>query len=139
MVVSLIVGRTGLQNLIALSVRLGALLCLSSALSFAGTWSGALVDSDCYKSEERNVNPTDTSTNVDRDRNLEIRYCSPGAKTKSFAVVQQDGLSFKLDSVGDARAVELVRKTGKKSPFTVAITGEMIRNTIKVDSISIAK
>jgi hypothetical protein len=53
--------------------------------------------------------------------------------------VQQDGLSLKLDSVGNAKATELVRKTGKRSRFPVAITGEISRNTIKVDSISMAR
>jgi hypothetical protein len=123
----------------ALSMRLAALLCLSSVFSFAGSWSGTLVDSKCYDSEELNVNPTDTSTSVDRDKNLEIRYCSPSAKTKSFTVVQHDGLSFKLDSAGNTKAAELVRKTGGKSLFTVAVTGELNRNTIKVDSISVAR
>lgn len=120
-------------------MRLAALLCLSTVLSLAGSWSGALVDAKCYDSEERNVNPNDTSTFVDRDKNLEIRYCSPTPRTKSFSVVQQDGLSLKLDSAGNAKATELVRKTGKRSRFPVAITGEISRNTIKVDSISMAR
>jgi hypothetical protein len=127
------------HNLIALTTRLAALLCLSSALGFAGSWSGALVDSKCYDAEQRNVNPTDTLTNVDRDGNREIRYCSPSAKTKLFAVVQSDGPSLKLDSAGNAKAAELVRNIGKKSPLAVAITGEINRDTIKVDSISIAR
>lgn len=121
------------------ALRVAASLVLSSALSFAGNWSGVLVDAKCFSSEERNVNPTDTLTNVDRDRNLEIEYCSPRTKTKSFAVVQRNGLSFYLDSAGNAQAVELVRKTGKKSVFPVVITGEMTKNTVKVDSISMAK
>ena len=127
------------HNLIALTTRLAALLSLSSALSFGATWSGALVDSKCYDAEQRNVNPTDTLTNVDRDGNREIRYCSPSAKTKLFAVVQSDGPSLKLDSAGNAKAAELVRNIGKKSPLAVAITGEINRDTIKVDSISIAR
>ena len=85
------------------------------------------------------MNPTDTLTNVDRDRDLEIRYCTPNAKTKSFAIVNFDGLSFKLDSTGDAKAAELVRETAKKSRFKVVITGEMSKGTIKVDSISMAR
>jgi hypothetical protein len=119
--------------------RLIALLCLSSALSLAGSWSGVLVDAKCYASEERNVNPTDTLTHVDRDQNSEIRYCSPRSKTRAFAVVQQDGAIYKLDSAGDLKAVELLRKTGKRSRFPVAITGEMSGSIIKVDSISVAR
>jgi hypothetical protein len=115
------------------------LFCLSSALSFAGSWSGVLVDSKCYASEERNVNPTDTMTFVDRDQNLGIRYCSPKEKTKSFALVQSDGSTFQLDSAGDTKAAELVRTTGKRSRFAVTVTGELGKNTIQVDSVSMAR
>ncbi len=120
-------------------MQLIALLCLSSAFAYAGTWSGTLVDSKCFDIAERNVNPTDTLTSVDRDQNQEIRFCSPGAKTKVFAVVQHDGLSFKLDSLGNAKAIEILRKTVKKFPLAIVVTGEMSGNTIKVNSISMAR
>jgi len=124
----------------AVTTWFAALLCFSSALSFAESWSGALVDSKCYASEERNVNPKDTLIYVDRDTNQEIRYCSPVAKTKSFAIVQYDGLTLNLDTAGNAKAADLVRKGGKKKArFAVVINGEQSRNTIKVDSISAAK
>jgi hypothetical protein len=42
------------------TLRLTALFCWSAVLGLAGSWSGNLVDSKCYASEERNVNPTDT-------------------------------------------------------------------------------
>jgi hypothetical protein len=122
-----------------ITMRLAFGLFLSAVLSFAGSWAGTLVDSKCYDAEERNVNPTDTLTNVDRDRNLEVRYCSPSARTKSFAVVDSDGLSFKFDAVGNAKAAALIGKNGKKSHVIVAVTGEMNRNTIQVDSISIVR
>ncbi len=92
----------------ALMMKVVSLLCVSSALSFAGTVSGVLVDSKCYAAEERNVNPTDTETYVDRDRNFEIRYCHPRPKTKFFAIVTIDGESFELDPAGNAKTVELV-------------------------------
>lgn len=121
------------------AICLAALLFLASAPSFAGTWSGYLVDSKCYDISEQNVNPWDTSTAVDRDKDLEIRLCSPNAKTKAFAVVQMDWLSLKLDAAGNAKAAELLRRIGKKSAFLVTVTGEKNKATIKVDSISIAK
>jgi hypothetical protein len=124
------------KNPAVLAARLAALVCLSSALGFAESWSGALVNSRCWTAEERNVNPADTTTFVDRDRNLEIRFCSPNAKTKSFAVVLPDGLSFQLDDAGNTKAAELIRQSGKQSVFTVAVTGERIKNTVKVESIS---
>jgi len=125
------------KNLITFAIRLTALACLSSALALAASWSGTLVDSRCWDTAENNTR--DTSVYVDRDGNLEIRLCSPRAKTKSFAVVLPGGLNLKLDAAGNARAAELVQKTGGKSPVTVAITGEASGNTIKVDSISMRR
>lgn len=124
------------EGVMALTMHSIVLCCLSSALSYAETWSGTLVDSKCYANKERNVNPPDTLTSVDRDQNQEIRYCAPSAKTKYFAVVRHDGLSFNLDSVGNAKAAELTRKISKKSRFLVVVTGEMNGHTIKVDSFS---
>jgi hypothetical protein len=112
------------------------LLALSSAFVYAGTWPGTLVDSKCFAIAERNVDPTDTLTYVDRDQNQEIRLCSAGSKAKSFAVVQHDGRSFELDSAGNAKAAEIVRRTPKKFSLAVVVTGEMSGNRIKVDSIS---
>ncbi len=121
-----------------MGMRVVAVLCLVSAMCFAGTWSGALVDAKCYASEERNVGPTDTETAVDRDKGWEIRFCSPRAKTKVFEFVRQDdGMSFKLDSAGNTKAADLVRNTGKKRHFGVDITGEISSDTIKVDSMSL--
>ena len=120
----------------ALTIRIAALLAFSSAIGFAETWSGELVDSKCYAAEERNVNPTDTEIWVDRDRGYEIRYCSPRQKTSAFAVVQPDGRSFPLDAAGNAKAAELVRNTGKKHVTPVTVTGVMIGKAIQVDSIS---
>jgi len=126
------------MNSMALTIRLAVLFCLASAVSYAESWSGVLVDSKCFDSMERNVNSTDTLTNVDRDTNLEIRYCAPNAKTKSFAVVPPEGMSFRLDPAGNAEAAQLVRKAGKKSRFAVAVTGTIAKGTVKVDSILLA-
>ena len=122
-----------------LATRLAALYCLASVLSFAGSWSGWLVDSKCYAALERNKSPTDTLSYVDRNKSDEVRYCRPNTKTKSFAVLDQDGLSLNLDASGNGKAAELVRSAGKKSVREVAVTGEKTGNTLKVDSISIAR
>ncbi len=119
-----------------LTMQVVSLLCLSSALSSAETVSGVLVNSKCYAAEERNVNPTDTQTYVDRDRNSEISYCHPRAKTKSFAIVTPDGRSIELDSAGNAKAAELVRRSAKKSRYEVAVVGGISKDVITVDSIS---
>ena len=123
---------------VALTIRVAAMFCLSSALSYAENWTGALVDSKCYEYRERNVNPTDTMTYVDRDTREEILYCSANAKTRTFTIVLREGRSFRLDAPGNAQAAQLVRKIGKRSLFIVAVTGVLNKSTIKVDSISIA-
>jgi hypothetical protein len=76
---------------------------------------------------------------VDRDANRDVRYCSPSAKTKSFAIVQQFGPTLTLDSAGNRKVIELVRSADKKSIIIVAISGEMNNSTISIDSIAIAK
>ncbi len=121
-----------------LVLRAAVLLCLSSALGLAASWSGFLVDGPCFENRERNVNPTDTLTAVDRDQNSELRYCAPNVNTKSFALVEQDGSIFTLNSAGNAKVIALLRAAGKKSMLVVAVTGEAKKNTITVDSISVA-
>jgi hypothetical protein len=121
-----------------LMIGLAALVCLAARPGFAKSWSGFLVDSNCYESEERNVNPWDTETYVDRDRDWEIRYCSPNTKTKSFTIVDHNGMSFRLDTAGNAKAGELIRKAGKKNFLEVTVNGEMSKDELKVYSISVA-
>ncbi len=121
-------------------MRLGALVFFASTLCLAGSWPGYLVDSRCYDAEERNVNPGSTLMDVNRDRNFEIRYCTANAKTKAFAIVPQAGsVSLKLDSVGNTKAADLIRQTGRKPFFLVAVTGELSKDVISVESISAVK
>jgi hypothetical protein len=123
----------------------GVAICLAAAPAFAAqqvqnhTWSGFLVKSSCYEALERNTDPWDTSTYVDRDRDWEVRYCSPDVKTKSFTLVDHDGLSHKLDPAGNTRAADAVRQTGKKVPMEVKVAGQQDKDTIQVDSISPVK
>jgi len=120
----------------ALILRLSIVLPLASMLSLAAQWSGALVDSGCYAATQRNVSHEPPgSTNTKRP----IRFCAPNEKTKSFSVVQHTGPALNLDSDGNDKARELVQKTGKKSPYMVSVTGELTTDTLKVDTISIAK
>ncbi len=117
------------------AVRIAVLFTLPLGLSFGRTWSGSLVDAKCYAAEERNVNPTDTETFVDRDQMYEIHYCVPKAKTKSFAVVQSDGQSVDLTPETAFKAANLVQKVGKKHRYLVVVTGELVGKAVRVDSI----
>ena len=117
-------------------MRLPILFFLLMTPGFAGDWSGALVDARCWGFEERNVSPHETLMYVDRDRNLEISFCSPKAKTTSFAIVPADGQSLLLDAAGNAKAAELVRNSAGKPPLAVHVTGELNKGTIAVASIA---
>lgn len=117
-------------------IRLAAIAALSAAAVLAETWSGPLVDSKCYGAEQRNVNPTDTQTYVDRDIGYGIRYCAPNHKTKYFAVVGQYGTRLKFDAAGNAKAAELVKNVKKKHELQVIVTGQLVKHTIQVTSVS---
>jgi hypothetical protein len=115
------------------TARFVALGVFAAIFSFAQSWSGTLVDSDCYQIYERNLTQKDPEATLDRD--LEVRECAPKAKTKFFGVVQHSGQMFKLDSVGNAKVAELMSNLKKKARIHVSVTGEMIKDTVKVDSI----
>jgi hypothetical protein len=110
---------------------------IGSRPAFAETWTGYLVDSKCYASEQGNVNPFDGSINVNSDRGYQIRACRPDIGTTSFALVGDDGRRLKLDTSGNARAANLIQQTGKKDYTLITVTGEKIGDTLKVDSISL--
>lgn len=119
-------------------IVLGIFVCLGGSPAFAQPWSGFLVNSDCYESELRNTNRAGSISDVDRDKDADVRFCAPNAKTKSFAIVDHDGLSFKLDAAGNAKAAEITRQAAKKEFLKVVVTGERRRGRVQVDSITIA-
>jgi hypothetical protein len=112
------------------------LFCLSPALGLAASWPGYLVDSKCYEAIEPNVSPTDSGSDVDRDRSYQARYCHPTGKTKTFVFMQQNGLDFRLDGAGNAKAAEFVRNVGKKAASLVTLTGERSGGFIQVTTIA---
>jgi hypothetical protein len=114
--------------------RLAALLCLACPLAFAGSWSGILVDSNCYASEERNV--TKNYGTVEQDVNMEVRACIPKAHTKAFALILRDGDKLELDSAGNAKAAELVRNAAKRTLIRVTVTGDADKQVIKTSLIA---
>ena len=118
-------------------MRFTVLLLLASAPAIAGNWRGYLVDSKCFAAEERNVSPGDIMPHSDSDMDEEIRYCVAKAKTRNFAVVQEDWSSLKFDPAGNAKAAELIGRIGKKPFLRVDVKGELSKDTIKVESISV--
>jgi hypothetical protein len=119
-----------------LTLQVAFFVSLTSVMSLAASWSGALVDARCYTTAQQNVSHGHPGSS---DTRRAVRSCSPNEKTTSFSVVQQVGTTFKLDSDGNKKARELVLKEGRKSPFVITVTGDLTQDTLKVETLSIAK
>src|SRR5580698_365004 len=127
-----------------LILRFACLSCLISTLSFAESLSGWLVSSKCFSSLEWNRG--DVPSYVNWDENRAIRYCSPTQKTKSFAILPQNGgLPFKLDAAGKERAIDL-GLNGKKFAYLVKVEGVtrrrdgmVSRSTVTVQTIAVLR
>jgi hypothetical protein len=116
-------------------VRGFLLLLLTLTPAFAGTWTGVLVDSKCYASERRNVNPWDTIPG-DRDMAGEVHYCAPKDKTVSFGLVTPDWHFYKLDANGNVKAAEITNRLGRKRIIPVAVSGQRYKSLVTVSSMS---
>lgn len=103
--------------------------------AIAASWSGKLVNSECYSSH-LNSNPTESHPGS-YDMNLTIRLCRPETKTTTFGIVQPDGQVLALHASGNEKVIDLLRKAGKKRAFIVTVTGEMTQNAVKVETISL--
>src|SRR3974390_2141819 len=96
--------RSGGVPLMAKVLGVAYLAGLISIPALAGSWSGTLIDSQCYNS---NLNPREPPAS--RNTGLAIQHCAPNSGTKSFAVVAK-GHIYNLDSAGNEKAAGLLTK-----------------------------
>ena len=94
-------------------MRFLPLFCLMSGLAFAETWSGTLVDAGCYQSAKNNRNAYAGS--AVRDVGMDVRMCTPKAKTRSFAIMQPDSEDAALDAAEIRRPRSWSRRKSGKS------------------------
>lgn len=118
------------------AIQLSALLCAAASAAIAGSWSGVLVDSNCYQSQLNNVGLDEAMSYSGRDMHYSVRYCSPDTKTVTFGVVEDTWHLVVLDPAGNAKAAELLRRAETQRMIQVKVTGEIDKNTVKVDSLS---
>lgn len=102
--------------------------CFASQLTFAQSWTGVLVDAKCFQTAQPSYSESDSPAT--KDANLEIRLCSPKAKTRLFAVVPRNGDAVVLDTAGNAKAAELVHQRTSKGPVFVTVNGEKNNNKV---------
>ncbi len=94
---------------------------LFSALAFAETWSGTLVDVMCKG----------------KDLASHTTKCALGCAKSGFAVVLSDGRFLKLDEGGNAKALGALKATSKEKDLKVKVNGKLEGETIQVDSLSL--
>ncbi len=94
---------------------------LLSALAFAETWNGTLVDVMCKG----------------KDLSGHTRQCALGCAKSGFAVVLSDGRFLKLDEGGNAKALAALKATEKEKDLKVKVEGKLDGETIQVDTLAL--
>lgn len=106
--------------------KIFAIFSLASALSFAESFNGKLVDASCADQQKNSP------------QQQQMTSCSPSSSTTSFGVETSDGKVLKLDSTGNAKAAAAVKSSGgSKADMQATVTGSVSGTTLKVDTIDI--
>jgi len=112
--------------------KVGIMLCLGAAFTYAETWTGKVLDASCYDAQK-------TATKSHEDL---ARTCVPTATTTDFAIQTADGKVYKVGSgtyefVADVR--NAVLKKDKDGDMHARVTGKREGDTVKVDAIILEK
>jgi hypothetical protein len=94
---------------------------LLSAVAFAESWNGTLVDVMCKG----------------KDLSSHTRKCALGCAKSGFAVVLSDGKFLKLDEGGNAKALAALQSSEKEKDLKVKVNGKLDGETIQVDSLAL--
>ena len=108
--------------------KLGVVLCIAAALSYAESWTGKLVDAPCH---DRSLQPGQAKSPAES--------CTATQTTTSFAIETADGKVYKLDAAGNAKAATMMKGNPDSKDASVTISGSMDGQTVKVDSIDLKK
>jgi hypothetical protein len=114
-------------------MRLASLLFCVSTAGFATTWSGYLVNSRCYGSNQANVSQDANIGSSDLAR--QVRTCAAKPGTKRFAVVPPDWSNLRLDPAGNAKASSVVKNQRHGKVMGVTVAGPRRHNRVKVASL----
>ena len=108
-------------------LRVTAFVAFVSALAYAESWTGKLVDASCAEQQKNAA-------------------CTPTASTSSYAL-QSSGKLMKLDAEGNSKAAAALRENQNganrakdpKAPteVTATVTGTMSGDEIKVEAIQV--
>ncbi len=109
----------------ALSLMLLMLTVPSVSTAAVETWTNvALVDTQC-------------APKVKDDPDSHTAKCALQCATHGFGVITHDGSFFLLDEAGNRKAIAALKATQKVDHLRATVTGEHLRDSIKVVSLSL--
>ena len=94
---------------------------LFSAMAFAETWNGTLVDVMCKGKDLAN----------------HTKSCNVSCAAGGFGLVLSDGKFVKFNETGNAKALAAIKATAKEKDLKAKVTGTLDGEVIKVQSIEI--
>ena len=94
---------------------------LFSALAFAETWSGTLVDVMCKN----------------RDLASHTKQCAINCAKGGYGLVLSDGKFVKFDEKGNAKALQVLKATGKEKDLKAKVSGKLDGEIVNVESIEV--
>jgi hypothetical protein len=120
---------------------LGATLCFVGGLASAATFTGRLMDAECY-----NTNKVASQENGHKTYHSITKTCAPTASTSSFAVRITGsgtggyvGSTVKLDDPGNAQAASEIQngalKPAKDGAVHVRVSGKILGETFQTASV----
>ena len=112
--------------------KLGIMLCLGAAFSYAESWTGKVLDASCYDAQK---------TTTKSPENL-ARACAPTASTTDFAIQTASGKVYKIATGNSEFANDIrngVLKKDKDGDIHATITGSREGEMVKVESINLEK
>jgi hypothetical protein len=101
--------------------KLIAGLAVCSALAWAETWSGTVVDVMCKKN----------------DLASHTRDCAISCAKSGYGIVLADGRFVKFDERGNVRALAALKASSKEKDLKAKVTGTLKEDVIQVDSIEL--
>jgi len=113
--------------------KIGIMLSLGAALSYAESWTGKALDASCY----------DTQKTTTKSHEELARTCVPTASTTDFAIQTVAGKVYKVNSSGNSEFAADIRngvlKKDSDGDIHATVTGSREGEMIKVDSINLEK
>jgi len=113
--------------------KVGIMLCLGAAFSYAETWTGKLMDASCYDTQKAAAKAHENLT----------KTCAPTAATTDFAIKTSAGKVYKVNSAGNAALATDIRngtlKADKDGDMHASVTGSRDGDVVNVDSVNLTK